>query len=69
MSRTIPRVRAWRVTLENGERWLVWAPTKLLAKLNFQDGAGFIRGTCIKTIGRCTSADSRSTPLSLVERI
>lgn len=36
MSRGIPKVREWRVTLESGYKFRVLAPTKYLAVLNLR---------------------------------
>lgn len=40
MSRAIPRVREWKITLEDGQAYRVNAPTKRLALLNFR-GHGY----------------------------
>lgn len=47
----IPTVKTWIVTLENGERYEVLAPTKFLAKLNFRHDYIQCWGKGIKSIG------------------
>jgi hypothetical protein len=49
MSRSIPSVKAWRVTFEDGDRVIVYAPTKYLARLNVRWGNYDFRP--IKSIG------------------
>lgn len=44
----IPTVKTWIVTLENGERVEILAPTRRLALLNFRFEIGYAP---IKTIG------------------
>jgi hypothetical protein len=44
----IPQVKQWRVTTTVGQTYIVLAPTKLLAKLNFRHVYGY---TDIKSIG------------------
>lgn len=68
MTKGIPKVRAWRVTLENGERYLVWAPNKVLARLNFR-AVPECCGLEITQLTRWKSADDRPVPLDLIERI
>jgi len=34
----IPKVKTYQITTDDGLKWLVDAPTKLLAKLNFRAG-------------------------------
>ena len=62
MSLSIPSVRAWRATLDTGERWLVWAPTKKLAVLNLR-GAGCWRP--VEKLARCQYFDRYPIPHSM----
>jgi len=47
----IPTVKTWIVTLEDGSKHEVEAPTKFLAKLNFRYGMVQHWGKGIKSIG------------------
>jgi hypothetical protein len=47
----IPTVKTWIVTLEDGSKHEVEAPTKFLAKLNFRYGMIQYWGVGIKSIG------------------
>lgn len=47
----IPQVRTWQITLDDGTKVLVLAPTKLLAKLNFRYEFAQLWGRGIKSIG------------------
>ena len=35
-NRLVPAVRQWMVTTQGGETWIVWAPSRVLARLNFR---------------------------------
>lgn len=47
----IPQVRTWQITLDDGTKHLVLAPTKFLAKLNFRFDHPEFLGRSIKSIG------------------
>lgn len=53
MSRHIPQVRCWKITLTDGRIYYNHAPTRLLARLAFRDEIGWQATHPIKTIGRC----------------
>lgn len=61
----VVNVRAWLVTMEDGTRYLVYAPNRRLAVLNLRLGGGVWRP--IKTVGRLKRADGRRVPASSVE--
>lgn len=48
----IPTVKSWQVTTEDGTRYVVLAPTRYLARLNFRYEIGF---QPIRSIGRLRS--------------
>jgi hypothetical protein len=45
----IPHVKTWIITTINGDKFEVWAPTKLLARMNFYIDHSY--GYIIKTVG------------------
>ena len=61
----IPTVKAWRATADDGSRWVVWAPTAYLARLNLRAAGMWCR---VVKLGRLPSADGRSIPLNMVEK-
>lgn len=40
----IPKVKQWLVTTDVGAKYIVLAPTRLLAKINFRECIGVLQG-------------------------
>lgn len=52
MRNAIPKVRQWLVTTDVGAKWIVLAPTRLLAKLNFRHYVGWSPIRSVSTVRR-----------------
>jgi len=63
MTDMIPKVKAWRVTFDDGMRWIVWGPTRTLAILNAR-AAGLYHHD---RISRYPTGDSLPVPVDLVQ--
>lgn len=60
----IPEIKTWQATdPESGGRWLVWAPTRRLARLNL--AAQHIYGAW--KVSRYTEGDTLPVPVDLVQ--
>jgi len=48
----IPQCKTWivRINGKPNEKFEIWAPNKILAKLNFQHEYGWVMAACIKSI-------------------
>ena len=47
----IPKVKTWQLTLDNGEKVAIDAPTKYLARLNFRHECPQYWGVSVKSVG------------------